>query len=52
MNLKKVSIRLDDKEVPANEFVQRVFSSILIAVVENLKKVDQNWEKLEVVVER
>ncbi len=48
----KVEIKVDGIKIPANKFVQEIFAGIIEGAVNKLKKVEPNWRKLEISVER
>ncbi|MEM2989866.1 MAG: hypothetical protein QXQ02_01620 [Halobacteria archaeon] len=48
----KVEIKVDGEKIPANKFVQEIFAGILEGAISRLKKVEPNWRKLEILVEK
>ncbi|MEM2924865.1 MAG: hypothetical protein QXJ68_04170 [Methanocellales archaeon] len=48
----KVEIKVDGVKIPANKFVQEIFAGMLEGVICKLKKVEPNWRRLEILVEK
>lgn len=48
----KVEIKIDGKKIPANKFVQEIFAGMIEGTLKTLKKVEPEWKKVEIVVER
>ena len=43
-----MKLRVDGKEIPLNEFVEKVVSGIMVSVVSSLKGIKEDWEKIEI----
>jgi hypothetical protein len=43
-----MKLRVDGKEIPVNEFVEKVVSGIMVSVVSSLKGIKEDWEKIEI----
>ena len=43
-----MKLRVDGKEIPLNEFVEKVVSGIMFSVVSSLKGIKEDWEKIEI----
>ncbi len=48
----EVRLKIDGKEVPLNEFVEKMLGGMLEGAVESLKGIDSNWKKMVIEVER
>lgn len=48
----KVEIKIDGKKIPANQFVQEIFAGMIEGTVSKLKKVEPDWKRVEIVVDR
>ncbi|ADC65775.1 conserved hypothetical protein [Ferroglobus placidus DSM 10642] len=45
-------MEVDGKKVPMNDYVRRVFESVIEALVSTLKGVDEDWKELKIVIKR
>ena len=43
-----LKLRVDGKEIPLNEFVERIISGSLIGAVTSLKGISGDWKKIEI----
>ena len=43
-----LKLRVDGKEIPLNEFVEKILSGTIVGAVTSLKGVKDNWEKIEI----
>ncbi len=50
----KVSLKLkvDGKEIPLNEFVERIMSGTITGAVTALKGIKSDWKKIEIAIEK
>ncbi len=48
---KTIVLKVDNKEIPMNEFVQRVFSTTIGGLVDALDKIPEDRKKIEIVIE-
>jgi len=48
----RLQIVVDKKEIETNEFVQNVIGKAIAGAVSVLKGVNEDWEKIEVTVQR
>jgi len=48
----KVELYVDGKRISLNKFVQSVLRDVNLAILANLKGVDENWKVVELRVER
>ena len=47
-----LKLRVDGKEIPLNEFVERIISGSLIGAVTSLKGISGDWKKIEIEIEK
>ncbi len=45
-----MKLKVDGKEIPLNEFVERLIQGVVVGGVSSLKGIKENWEKIEIVV--
>jgi hypothetical protein len=43
-----LKLRVDGKEIPLNEFVEKIISGSVIGAVTSLKGVKNNWKRIEI----
>lgn len=48
---KKITLKVDGKEVPVNPFVSEVFINVINGLVDALKNVPEGKNKIEILVE-
>jgi hypothetical protein len=48
---KKFVLKVNDKEIPANPFVQELFINVINGLVDSLDKIPEGKEKIEILVE-
>jgi len=41
-------LKVDGKEIPLNEFVEKILSGAVVGAVTSLKGIKENWKKIEV----
>ena len=49
MNLK---LKVDGKEIPLNEFVEKIISGTLVGAVTSLKGISDDWRKIEIEISK
>jgi hypothetical protein len=45
-----MKLKVDGKEIPLNEFVERFIQGVVVGGVSSLKGINENWEKIEIEV--
>jgi hypothetical protein len=45
-----MKLKVDGKEIPLNEFVERFIQGVIVGGVSSLKGIRENWEKIEIEV--
>jgi len=43
-----MKLRVDGKEIPLNEFVEKILNGTVVGAVTSLKGIKENWKKIEV----
>jgi len=43
-----IELKVNGKKIAMNDYVQRVFENVLVALVSTLKGVDENWKEMEI----
>lgn len=43
-----MKLKIDGKEIPLNEFVERILNGTIVGAVTSLKGVREDWKKIEV----
>jgi len=49
--MSKIVLKVDNKEIPMNEFVQRMFLSTIGGMVDALDKIPEGKKKIEILIE-
>lgn len=47
-----VKLKVDDKEIPINEFVKNILSGCIVGAVTTLHGVDEDWRKIKIEIQR
>jgi hypothetical protein len=47
-----VKLKVDGKEIPLNEFVEKILGGTLKGAVESLRGIDGAWEKIVIEVDK
>lgn len=45
-------LKVDGKEIPLNEFVERMMSGTITGAVSSLKGIKSDWKKIEIAIEK
>ena len=43
-----MKLKIDGKEIPLNEFVERILNGTIVGAVTSLKGIKEDWKKIEV----
>ena len=43
-----MKLRVDGKEIPLNEFVEKIISGSVVGAVTSLKGIKEDWKKIEI----
>lgn len=47
-----MKLRVDGKEIPLNEFVEKIISGSVVGAVTSLKGIKEDWEKIEIEISK
>ena len=47
-----MKLRVDGKEIPLNEFVEKMLSGSVVGAVTALKGIKDDWEKIEIEISK
>ena len=47
-----MKLRVDGKEIPLNEFVEKIISGSVIGAVTSLKGIKEDWKKIEIEISK
>jgi hypothetical protein len=43
-----MKLKVDGKEIPVNEFVEKIISGSILGAVTSLRGIKENWKKIEI----
>jgi hypothetical protein len=49
---KKITLKVNDREIPLNPFVTNIFFNVINGLVDSLSKVPEDKIKIELIIER
>jgi hypothetical protein len=47
-----LKLKIDGKEIPLNEFVERIINGTITGAISSLKGVKEDWKKIEIEIEK
>ena len=47
-----LKLKVDGKEIPLNEFVEKIVSGTLTGAVTSLRGIKEDWKKIEIEIEK
>ncbi len=47
-----LKLKVDGKEIPLNEFVEKIINGTITGAVSSLKGIKEDWKKIEIEVEK
>ena len=47
-----MKLRVDGKEIPLNEFVEKIMQGIVVGGVTSLRGIKEEWKKIEIQIEK
>ena len=47
-----MKLRVDGKEIPLNEFVEKIISGSAVGAVTSLKGIKEDWKKIEIEISK
>lgn len=48
----KIELVIDGRKIPTNEFVTKILSNVIGAIVESLHGIDENWKEISLKIEK
>ena len=48
----KVTLKVNDRKIPMNAFVQKVFGEVIEGLVNSLDKIPEKRERIEIILEK
>jgi hypothetical protein len=52
LKLKKVSLKVNSREIPLNAFVKNVISKVVEGMVDSLDKIPEERTRIEIIIEK
>jgi hypothetical protein len=43
-----LKLKVDEKEIPVNEFVEKILNGMIVGAVTSLRGIHEDWKKIEV----
>jgi hypothetical protein len=47
-----IKLKVDGKEIPLNEFVEKILNGTLIGAVTSLRGIKEDWKKIEIEIQK
>jgi len=47
-----LKLKVDEKEIPLNEFVEKILSGTITGAVTSLRGIKDDWEKIEIEIKK
>lgn len=47
-----VMLKVDGKDIPINEFVQKILSGTIVGAVSSLHNINEDWQNIEVTIKK
>ena len=47
-----LKLKVDGKEIPLNEFVEKIMSGSIMGAVSSLRGINENWKKIEIEIQK
>jgi hypothetical protein len=47
-----IKLRVDSKEIPLNEFVEKMLEGTIVGAVASLRGIKENWNKIEIEIRK
>jgi hypothetical protein len=48
----EIKLKVDDKEIPLNEFVGKILAGTVVGAVTSLRGIKEDWKKIELEVRK
>ncbi len=47
-----IKLKVDGKEIPLNEFVEKILNGTLVGAVTSLRGIKEDWKKIEIEIQK
>ncbi len=47
-----LNLKVDGKEIPLNEFVEKILNGTITGAVTSLRGIKEDWKKIEIAIEK
>ena len=47
-----MKLKVDGKEIPLNEFVEKILSGTVVGAVTSLRGIKEDWKKIEIEIQK
>ena len=47
-----LKLKVDGKEIPVNEFVEKILSGTITGAITSLRGIKEDWKKIEIEIEK
>jgi hypothetical protein len=47
-----LKLKVDGKDIPLNEFVEKIMNGTITGAVSSLKGIKENWQKIEIEIQK
>ena len=47
-----IKLKVDGKEIPLNEFVEKILNGTLVGAVTSLRGIKEDWKKIEIEIQQ
>jgi hypothetical protein len=52
VNKLSLKLKVDGKDIPLNEFVEKIMNGTITGAVSSLKGIKENWQKIEIEIQK
>jgi len=52
VNKLSLKLKVDGKNIPLNEFVEKIMNGTITGAVSSLKGIKENWQKIEIEIQK
>ena len=47
-----LKLKVDNKEIPLNEFVEKILNGMIVGAVTSLRGIKEDWKKIEIEISK
>jgi len=47
-----LKLKVDGKDIPLNEFVEKIMNGTITGAISSLKGIKENWQKIEIEIQK